>query len=119
MMITGGLGLLYVIYEIFIDFYFNSNRNSASGNINELVSGSPNQESILGGGDVAMLAFVAALTRGEFLYTLILASVLGLLYALSLSYIQTRSFNIQGQKIPFGAALAASLITVMILNVVI
>lgn len=119
MFISISLGLLYVAYEIFIDFYFNAHRNSASSNINELMSGSQDQESILGGGDVAMLAFVAAVTQVAFLNTLILACVLALIYAASLSYIRTKKFDLQGQKIPFGAALAASLITVMILNVVI
>lgn len=118
-LLTVVLGILYVAYEIFIDFYFNAHRNSASSNINELVSGSQDQESILGGGDVAMLAFVAALTQLAFLNTLILACALALIYAAALSYIRTKTFDLQGQKIPFGAALAASLIAVMILNVVI
>ncbi len=115
---TALLGLLYIAYEIFIDFYFNSHRDSASSNINQIVTGKQEQESILGGGDVAMLAFVAAITRAEFLNTLILACILALIYAASLSYIRERRFDLQGQKIPFGAALAASLIAVMILNVV-
>ena len=112
------LGLLYIAYEIFIDFYFNAHRDSASSNINELVSGKQEQESILGGWDVAMLAFVAAITRTDFLNTLILACLLALGYAATMNYIRERRFNLQGQKIPFGAALAASLIAVMILNVV-
>jgi len=117
--ITLVLGMLYVAYEIFIDFYFNAHRNSASSNINELVTGSQDQESILGGGDVAMLAFVAAVTQVAFLNTLILACVLALVYAATLSYMRSKTIDLQGQKIPFGAALAASLIAVMILNVVI
>ncbi len=115
---TGLLGLLYIAYEIFIDFYFNANRNDASSNINELVTGNQEQESILGGGDVAMLAFVAAVTTSKFLPTLILACALALAYAAIMSYIRTKQINLQGQKIPFGGALAASLIAVMILNVV-
>lgn len=97
------LAILYLSFELVIDPLLSKKNDSATDEEN----------TVLGGGDIAMLAFISALMPLHASLVLLLAATATLIAAIGNKILDPKK-QLRGSKIPFGLALAVSMITVMI-----
>lgn len=108
------LGALYIINEIFLDFLFYKNPSEESTEETEYT-----EQTVMGGGDVAMMAFIASLFYiKDTLLIILMSFYLAVIFAFSQKIYGHFTKNPSKDKhVPLGGSLSVSLIAAMILTV--